>query len=80
MIETMTDPATLHDAIREEVEGVLLGNETLVEGLTISLLTHGHVLLEGVPGVAKTTAATPLRARVGHGVQSNPDDTGRPAR
>jgi len=57
MIETMTDPATLHDAIREEVEGVLLGNETLVEGLTISLLTHGHVLLEGVPGVAKTTAA-----------------------
>lgn len=53
----MTDPATLHDSIREEVEAVLIGNETLVEGLTISLLTRGHVLLEGVPGVAKTTAA-----------------------
>ncbi|PSP62989.1 magnesium chelatase [Halobacteriales archaeon QH_8_64_26] len=53
----MTDPATLHEAIREEVEAVLIGNESLVEGLTISLLTRGHVLLEGVPGVAKTTAA-----------------------
>jgi MoxR-like ATPase len=53
----MTDPAALHDAIREEVKDVLLGNEALVEGLTVSLLTHGHVLLEGVPGVAKTTAA-----------------------
>ena len=53
----MTDPATLHEAIREEVEAVLIGNESLVEGLTISLLTRSHVLLEGVPGVAKTTAA-----------------------
>ncbi|PSP73806.1 magnesium chelatase [Halobacteriales archaeon QS_3_64_16] len=53
----MADPATLHEVIREEVEAVLIGNEGLVEGLTISLLTRGHVLLEGVPGVAKTTAA-----------------------
>ena len=53
----MTDPATLHERVREEVEAVLIGNESLVEGLTISLLTRGHVLLEGVPGVAKTTAA-----------------------
>jgi MoxR-like ATPase len=57
MIERMTDPAALHDAVREEVGDVLIGNEALIEGLTVSLLTHGHVLLEGVPGVAKTTAA-----------------------
>ena len=72
----MTDPATLHEQVREEVEAVLIGNESLVEGLTISLLTRGHVLLEGVPGVAKTTAAN-LFARVSgldyNRVQMTPD-------
>jgi len=53
----MTDPAALYDAISEEVETVLIGNEQIVEGLTIAALTRGHVLLEGVPGVAKTTVA-----------------------
>lgn len=53
----MTDPETLHTAIRDEVGSVLLGNEHIIEGLTMSLLTGGHVLLEGVPGIAKTTAA-----------------------
>ena len=72
----MTDPATLHEQVRKEVEAVLIGNESLVEGLTISLLTRGHVLLEGVPGVAKTTAAN-LFARVSgldyNRVQMTPD-------
>lgn len=54
----MTDPAETYDAIREEVQTVLIGKEETVERLTISLLTGGHVLLEGVPGIAKTTAAT----------------------
>ena len=51
------DPAAAHDAIQAEVSKVLIGNEAVVERLTISLLTGGHVLLEGVPGVAKTTTA-----------------------
>lgn len=54
---TMTDPAAAYEDIREEVATVLVGNEELVERLTIALFTRGHVLLEGVPGVAKTTAA-----------------------
>ena len=53
----MTDPAGTYTAVRDEIQTVLIGKETLVEQLTISLLTGGHVLLEGVPGVAKTTAA-----------------------
>lgn len=53
----MTDPAAAFEDIRAEVATVLVGNEQLVERLTIGLLTRGHVLLEGVPGVAKTTAA-----------------------
>ncbi len=38
------------------VEGVLVGQRKLVERLLIGLLTDGHVLLEGVPGLAKTLA------------------------
>jgi len=53
----MTAPAELYEAIQDEVATVLIGNEEVVEGLTVALLTRGHVLLEGVPGVAKTTVA-----------------------
>jgi MoxR-like ATPase len=40
------------------VEGVLIGQRRLVDGLLIGLLTDGHVLLEGVPGLAKTLAVS----------------------
>ena len=56
-------PEELYDAIRAEIDRVLIGNERAIEHLTIALLTRGHVLLEGVPGVAKTTLAN-LFARV----------------
>ena len=51
------DPSDLYEAIRAEMEQVLIGNEDIVEGLAVALFTRGHVLLEGVPGVAKTTIA-----------------------
>ncbi|WP_144905879.1 AAA family ATPase [Halobellus captivus] len=47
----------IYDAIVEETSQLLVGNEDAVEALTIALLTDGHVLIEGVPGVAKTTIA-----------------------
>lgn len=53
----MSDPAALHEDVSAQMARVLVGKEDLVERLTISLLTRGHVLLEGVPGVAKTTIA-----------------------
>ena len=53
----MSNPAEIYATLQEEIERVLIGKTDLVEDLTISLLTGGHVLLEGVPGVAKTTAA-----------------------
>lgn len=49
----MTDLAETYTAIRDEVQTVLIGKETLVERLTISLLTGGHVLLEGVPALRR---------------------------
>jgi MoxR-like ATPase len=53
----MIDPETAYADITDEISTVLVGNEDVIEAFTISVLTGGHVLVEGVPGVAKTTAA-----------------------
>ena len=49
--------------IRDEIGTVIIGQEEVVELLIIGLLCDGHILLEGVPGVAKTLAAK-LLARI----------------
>jgi len=46
--------------IKREVAKVISGQEDLVNGLIISLLSNGHVLVEGVPGLAKTTTIKTL--------------------
>ncbi len=46
---------TLSDAVKREVGRVFIGSDQITEGLLIALIAGGHVLLEGVPGVAKTT-------------------------
>jgi MoxR-like ATPase len=48
--------AALATAITREVGKRVVGQETMVERLLIGLLTGGHILLEGVPGLAKTLA------------------------
>lgn len=45
------------DAIRTEVRKVIVGQQQLVDLLLIGILCDGHILIEGVPGVAKTLAA-----------------------
>ena len=42
--------------IRDEVSRVIVGQEKLVDRLLLALVTDGHILLEGVPGLAKTLA------------------------
>lgn len=56
---------TILSAIRTEVNKSLIGQERLVNALLIALLTGGHILLEGVPGLAKTTAVRALAAALG---------------
>ena len=46
--------------VREEMARVLVGQRYVVDRLLIGLLTNGHVLLEGVPGLAKTLAVKTL--------------------
>ena len=43
------------DAIKREVSRIFIGSDSIIESLLIALLARGHILLEGVPGVAKTT-------------------------
>lgn len=46
--------------VRDEIGTVIVGQRDLVESLLIALLADGHVLLEGLPGLAKTLAVTTL--------------------
>ncbi len=62
--------------LREEVGRVIVGQEALVERLLVGLLANGHVLLEGVPGLAKTMSVRTLAAAVHasfHRIQFTPD-------
>lgn len=47
-------------SLREEISHVVVGQELLVNNLLIALLCHGHVLIEGLPGLAKTLTVTTL--------------------
>ncbi len=55
-----TQLKTIYETLRREADKVLVGLEDPFEMLTIALLTGGHVLLEGVPGTAKTLMAKTL--------------------
>lgn len=48
------------EMIKTEMSKVIIGQKHLLDGLLIGLLSNGHVLLEGVPGLAKTLAITTL--------------------
>src|SRR5258708_2765499 len=48
--------------LRKEIGHVIVGQEHLVDRLLVGLLANGHVLLEGVPGLAKTLSVRTLAA------------------
>jgi len=51
--------------IRQEVNKVIVGQEKLIDRLIIALITGGHILLEGVPGLAKTLSVRTLADALG---------------
>lgn len=64
------------DTLRKELSACIIGQHALVERLLIALLADGHLLVEGAPGLAKTTAIKELAARIEgdfHRVQFTPD-------
>jgi len=66
----------LLEGIRTEVNKVLVGQEKLLDRLLMALICNGHVLLEGVPGLAKTTVVRTLAQSLGlefHRISFTPD-------
>ncbi len=63
-------------ALRSEIGQVIVGQEQLVDRLLVGLLANGHVLLEGVPGLAKTMSVRSLASAIDatfHRIQFTPD-------
>ena len=68
--------ANLVEKIRNEIKKVLVGQDKMIDGLLIGLACEGHILLEGVPGLAKTTTVNALSKALGlkfKRVQFTPD-------
>jgi len=53
------------DAIKQEVKKIIVGQEDLVDSLLVGLIANGHILVEGVPGLAKTTAINAIAKALG---------------
>lgn len=51
--------------IKKEISKVVIGQDRMIDGLLIALLCDGHILIEGVPGLAKTTTVNALAASLG---------------
>ncbi len=62
--ERIKEESAFVDVLTAEVGRQIVGQKKMVEGLLIGLLSDGHVLLEGVPGLAKTLAITTLAKAV----------------
>ena len=62
--------------IKQEIRKIIVGQEEMVDSLIIALLAQGHILLEGMPGLAKTTTVKTLAQALGvefKRVQFTPD-------
>jgi len=74
--ESIKNESAFIDLLQSELSKVIVGQKGMVEGLLIGLLADGHILLEGVPGLAKTLAINSLSKTIGASfsrVQFTPD-------
>src|ERR1700741_2244090 len=74
--EDVQRAASWISTLRKEIGQVIVGQEHLVDRLLVGLLANGHVLLEGVPGLAKTLSVRTLAAAIHaqfHRIQFTPD-------
>jgi MoxR-like ATPase len=62
--------------LQQAIEGKIIGQKALIENLLVCLLADGHMLIEGMPGLAKTTAAKAIAEGIEadfHRIQFTPD-------
>ncbi len=71
-----TDPDASLENVLYQVKRVIVGQDGLLERMVVALLARGHLLVEGVPGLAKTMAVKTLAQAIGgefHRIQFTPD-------
>ncbi len=72
----LTELSKAVDALRQQIKKLIVGQDEMVKLIIVALLTDGHVLIEGVPGVAKTLTAKLVARSVAVGfsrIQFTPD-------
>jgi MoxR-like ATPase len=63
--DMLKEQSQVIEAVRQEINKTIVGQEKLIDRMLIALITGGHILLEGVPGLAKTTAVKSLAESIG---------------
>ena len=58
------DPKEAYQAVLREVKKHIAGKEEVIQLMFVALVANGHVILEGVPGVAKTTMTKSLAGAI----------------
>lgn len=74
--EKIRKQSTFIDSLKNEMAKAIIGQQYMVDRLILSLLSNGHILLEGVPGLAKTLAIKTMAAAIRAGfsrIQFTPD-------
>src|SRR5581483_7495645 len=75
-VQTPTEPASPIEQVLFEVKRVIVGQDALLERILVALLSRGHILVEGVPGLAKTLAIRTVAQVIGgqfNRIQFTPD-------
>ena len=76
LTEIIKNESSFTDQLITEISKVIVGQRYMIERLVIGLLCNGHILLEGVPGLAKTTSVQSLAAAISttfNRIQFTPD-------
>lgn len=65
LTEQITQVSPKFDTLKHEIRKIIVGQESVITMSCIAMLTNGHILLEGVPGVAKTTMIKTIAQALG---------------
>lgn len=74
--QTVKEQSVFVSQMMNEMNKIVVGQKEMIEGITMGLLTGGHILLEGVPGLAKTLTISTLAETISldfHRIQFTPD-------
>lgn len=65
VIENIKEEGARWQALKQEIKKRVIGQEQVIDRILIGILCNGHILLEGVPGLAKTTLVTAVADAIG---------------